>query len=97
MHGIAGETWVLSQILDQLKTFLDQNPSEVILLHQQRQDDNENASQYISAMNSMLNSYTNYLWTPPVLNGLLNPTLSDVRGKIVIYKDLDNSASEERV
>ncbi|MEC5308766.1 phosphatidylinositol-specific phospholipase C domain-containing protein [Bacillus thuringiensis] len=70
-------------VLDPIRTFLQNNPRETILMRVQEESDPEgNTRTFGQTFESYYNRYQNLFWNPTSNN----PTLREVRGKIVLLQ-----------
>ena len=88
-HGIISQEAEFGEdVLTPIKAFLEQNKSEVVLMRISDRDsgnttDTERAK-FCEKLNGYIGTYQDFFWKK---NNNSNPTLGEVRGKIVILQD----------
>ncbi|EOQ00432.1 phosphatidylinositol-specific phospholipase C [Bacillus cereus] len=89
-HGPVYQHKMFGDILNEVTIFLQQNPSETVLMRLKEEHDAESGSKsFEEIMTKYWNDYQQYFWKPGSSN---NPTLDEVRGKIVILQNFSSSA-----
>ena len=90
-HGIVYQQKMFGDILNEMTAFLNQNPNETILMRLKEDYEAESGSlSFEEIMTRYWNNYQQYFWQP---SGSQNPTLNEVRGKIVVLQDFSASRS----
>lgn len=82
-HGIAYQYANFDDVLRTVTTFLQNNPTETVLLKIGKEGEGENSNQTFEQIYQVYRNkseYKSYFWNPDSSN----PTLKDVRGKIVV-------------
>ncbi|MGE6553347.1 phosphatidylinositol-specific phospholipase C domain-containing protein [Bacillus mycoides] len=84
-HGAAFQhAWFGSGVLDPIRTFLRNNPSETILMRvQQEYNPTGNTRSFEATFADYHNRYQDIFWNP---TGSTNPTLGETRGKIILLQ-----------
>ncbi|MGG2134755.1 phosphatidylinositol-specific phospholipase C domain-containing protein [Bacillus sp. S2(2024)] len=91
-HGSVYQKKMFGDILNEVTTFLHQNPQETVLMRLKEEHTPEAGS---LSFEEILNrywdnpAYKQYFWKPPSSNN--NPTLNEVRGKIVLIQNFNAS------
>ncbi|MGB0894365.1 MAG: hypothetical protein ACPGUD_08155 [Parashewanella sp.] len=79
----------LRNLLDTLRAFLSQHPSETILLKMGGGGDIHNNRSYDEILNQIINDYSDIIWA----HDSDNPTLGDVRGEVVLINERSGGKS----
>jgi hypothetical protein len=87
--GVSNYT-TLGAVLDQLRTFLSAHRSEFVILRAEVEKEGDN---FTANFNAVLNKYSNILWRGNANASFMDPTLSQVRGKVVLLKQFDGGTS----
>ena len=83
-HGGVAYGITLSGVFAQLRMFLSAHPSEFVILR--AKVDNE-GSNFAANFNAILNQYSDILWKGNASATFEDPTLNQVRGKVVLLKE----------
>jgi 1-phosphatidylinositol phosphodiesterase len=87
-HGGVSTKTTLTDLLGQLQTFLSSNSSEFVILRIKMDDEGSN---FAANFNSVLAPYASILWQGNAQATFEDPTLSQVRGKVVLLKQFDGT------
>jgi len=90
-HGIQYLYDNFTDVLSTVTHFLDEHPRETVLMRVKKEQDDSAANLSFDQvfLNKYWVNYFNYFWQ--TLSGSTNPTLGDMRGKIVVLQDFDSS------
>jgi hypothetical protein len=83
-HGGLSLGITLSGVLGQLRTFLSAHPTEFVVL---RVKVDTEGGDFAANFNAILNKYSSILWRGNAQATFENPTLDQVRGKVVLLKE----------
>ncbi|MDZ3952447.1 phosphatidylinositol-specific phospholipase C domain-containing protein [Bacillus thuringiensis] len=87
-HGAVYQKLMFGDVLNQIQTFLRTNPRETILMRLKEEHDPESGSQsFEDIFKKYKNDYGNLFWNYTSSN----PTLDEVRGKIVLLQNFSAS------
>ncbi|RGP45266.1 hypothetical protein BTW32_26120 [Bacillus thuringiensis] len=90
-HGMVYQQKMFGDILNEMTAFLRQNSGETILMRLKEEHDAESGSlSFEEILTRYWNNYQQYFWQP---SGSQNPTLNEVRGKVVVLQDFSASRS----
>lgn len=96
-HDLAFQDAYFNDVLDSVINFLKQNPSETILMKVQEEigtgaPPEGNTRTFNETFNSYLKGNEHYFWTPTNnSSNPINPTLGEVRGKIILLQNFPGS------
>jgi len=101
-HGSCDMGYVFENVLDGVVTFLEAHPSETILMRIAENNCNwfvpfqfdcdiQESPLFIEMIEDALRPYQEWIWTPTNVN----PTLGEVRGKIVILEHFSNKPVDD--
>ncbi|MHA2896314.1 phosphatidylinositol-specific phospholipase C domain-containing protein, partial [Bacillus cereus] len=91
-HGPIFEENTFGNVLTDVTKFLQNNPSETILMRIQQEHSSQANPTFTRVMNAYISQYKSFFWDRSTLQGGNTPRLQDVRGKIVVlYHISDHS------
>ncbi|KAL2885231.1 1-phosphatidylinositol phosphodiesterase [Ceratocystis lukuohia] len=95
-HGEIDTLYILRTVLNEMSIFLDEHPRETIILRIQENNIHSNIEKFISHFNKFItpdngHSFTKRVYYKPDDGISTVPTLSEVRGKILILQDFPTS------
>jgi 1-phosphatidylinositol phosphodiesterase len=88
-HGGYSTFVTLSGVLDQLKTFLSAHPTEFVIVRAKVDDE---GTDFTTNMNAILDKYSDILWRGNASAAFEDPTLNQVRGKVVLLKEFPKTS-----
>ncbi|CAM1366961.1 putative 1-phosphatidylinositol phosphodiesterase [Tenacibaculum sediminilitoris] len=84
-HGITYQHLTLKDVLDNIKSFLDDHPSEAVFVRIKRESDSNTDDVFVTGFKEVMNSYgINYFYT----KSSVPIKLGDIRKKIVIIENV---------
>lgn len=90
-HGPIFEENTFGKVLTDVTTFLQDNPSETILMRVKQEHSGQDNPTFTRVMNAYISKYKSFFWDRSTLQGN-TPRLQDVRGQIVVlYNVSDHS------
>jgi len=85
-HGPVYQRQMFEDVLNATEAFLQQNPSETVLMRVKKEHTEEgNSRKFEDTFNDYYNRYQNIIWRPSSWSDM--PKLSDTRGKIVFLQN----------
>jgi 1-phosphatidylinositol phosphodiesterase len=90
-HGVIPQPGSFAYVMNTVTGFLSQNPRETVLMRIKDEHDGSNTRTFDSVFGDYWNSYRSYFWQNA--SHETNPTLGELRGKIVVLQDFTSSNS----
>ncbi|WP_291582430.1 phosphatidylinositol-specific phospholipase C [Clostridium sp. UBA6640] len=86
-HGFVYQEAMFGDVLNETIDFLRRNPSETILMRVKQEYSSVSDSEFNDTFKSYVNRYNDWFWDNNG-NNMQNPTLDEIRGKIVVLYDV---------
>lgn len=91
-HGEVYQKKMFGDILNEVTAFLRQNSGETVLMRLKEEHTAESGSKsFEEIMTRYWNDYNQYFWKPSDSSQKTNPTLEEVRGKIVLLQNFNTN------
>ncbi len=90
-HGGVSTGDTLSDVLAQLQSFLSAHPAESVVLRAKVDNEGRN---FAANFNAILDGYRSILWTGSPSAAFADPTLDQVRGKVVLLKEFPKTSPD---
>lgn len=84
-HGIVDLGVDFEEVLQTIQTFLRQNPTETVFMRLKQENSNASDSKMLALFDTYYNRYKDMFWKK---NNTENPTMGDIRGKLVLLSDV---------
>lgn len=91
-HGVILQDTYFNHVLTDIDNFLNENPSETVIMRLGPDEGDGNTRSYTETLNSYLADNGSKRWSPTINN----PTLNEIRGKFVILQKFSGYAPDGR-
>ena len=90
-HGPINENLTFDTVLNEVQGFLWGNPDETVVMRVDNEE-NDSTATFVSAFSKYWSKNGNLFWNPANSTYPLNPTLGEMRGKIVVLDDFSKTS-----
>ena len=89
-HGAIYLGYNFTDVLETVEEFLNANPSETIVMRLKQEHSNSSLAEMKNLFDKYFEEYRELFWTKDSSNSPINPSLAELRGKILVVSEVDS-------
>lgn len=89
-HGAIYLGYNFTDVLETVEEFLSANPSETVVMRLKQEHSNSSLAEMKNLFDKYFEEYRDLFWTKESSNSPINPSLAELRGKILVVSEVDS-------